>query len=80
MSGAQSIKTSDPTVYQIKLKGHLGQQWASWFEDLSITLTEDGNTILCGEVKDQAALHGVFKRIRNLGITLISVNPQSHGN
>lgn len=66
---------NQPTVYQIRIKGHLGQQRIAWFEDLTITLTEDGNTLLSGPVADQAALHGILKRIRDLGVPLLSVNP-----
>ena len=63
-----------PMIYQIKLKGHLGSQWAHWFERLTITLEEDGNTLLTGVVVDQAALHGILKKIRDLGMPLLSVN------
>ena len=61
-------------VYQIKLKGHLGPQWKDWFDELTLTLEEDGNTLLSGSVVDQAALHGILKRIRDLGVPLLSVN------
>jgi hypothetical protein len=61
-------------VYQFRLKGHLGQQWTEWFEGLAITLEDNGNTLLTGLVVDQAALHGLFKRVRDLGMPLISVN------
>jgi len=61
-------------VYQIRIKGHLGQQWKEWFDGLTITLEEDGNTLLSGPVVDQAALHGILKRIRDLGAPLLSVN------
>jgi hypothetical protein len=66
--------TNQPTVYQIRLKGHLGRQWTDWFEGLTITLEEDGNTLLTGPVVDQAALHGLLKKIRDLGMPLVSVN------
>lgn len=65
---------NQPTVYQIRLKGHLGQQRMDWFEGLTISLEEDGNTLLSGFVPDQSALHGILRRIRDLGITLLSVN------
>lgn len=61
-------------VYQIRVKGHLGPQWAGWFEGLAITLQEDGDTLLTGPVTDQAALYGLLKRVRDLGIPLVSVN------
>jgi hypothetical protein len=62
------------TVYQIRVKGHLGPQWADWFEGLAITLEEDGDTLLTGPIVDQAALYGLIKKVRDLGIPLVSVN------
>jgi len=59
--------------YQIKIKGSLDSQWHAWFEGFAITLDEDGNTLLTGSVPDQAALHGLFKKFRDLGMTLISI-------
>ena len=67
-----------PMVYQIRLEGHLGPQWAAWFGGLSITLEDNGETLLTGPVVDQAALHGLLRKVRDLGIPLISairVNP-----
>ena len=64
-----------PAVYQIRLKGQLGAQWADWFEGLVVTLTEDGDTLLTGPVADQAALHGLLKKVRDLGMPLVSVCP-----
>jgi len=61
-------------IYQITIKGHLSHQWADWFEGLTITLEEDGNTLLNGPVIDQSALHGILKKIRDLGMPLLSVN------
>lgn len=66
--------TNRPLVYQFRIKGHLGQQWKDWFDGLTITLEEDGNTLLSGPVLDQAALHGILKRIRDVGVPLLSVN------
>jgi hypothetical protein len=68
-----------PLVYQIRIKGHLGQQWRGWFEGLTITLEEDGDTLLTGPVTDQAALHGILKKVRDLGMPLQSVNPVGAG-
>jgi hypothetical protein len=66
-------------VYQIKIEGHLGQQWVDWFEGLTITLEEDGKTLLTGPLTDQAALYGLLKKVRDLGMPLVSVN-QVHFN
>lgn len=68
-----------PVVYQIRLKGHLGPQWTDWFEGLTITLEENGDTLLTGPVADQAALHGLLKKVRDLGLPLVSVCSLEHG-
>ena len=62
-------------VYEIRIQGHLGPQWADWFEGLTISLEDNGNTLLTGPVSDQAALHGLLKKVRDLGLPLVSVNP-----
>jgi len=61
-------------VYQIRIKGHLGRQWTDWFEGLTITLEDNGDTLLTGLVLDQAALYGLLKKVRDLGMPLVSVN------
>ena len=70
---------SQTVIYQIRLKGHLDSQWTDWFEGLTITLEEDGTTLLTGPVVDQAALHGLLKKVRDLGMPLVSVNPVGPG-
>lgn len=69
-----NIDPSQPVVYQIRIKGHLSHQWSDWFEGLTITLEESGDTLLIGPVIDQAALFGLLKKVRDLGMPLISVN------
>ncbi len=59
-------------VYQIRVKGHLSPKWTAWFGDLSITLEDNGETLLTGPVVDQAALHGLLRKVRDLGMPLIS--------
>ncbi len=68
-----------PMIYEIRIKGHLDSQWAAWFEGMTITLEEDGDTLLTGPVIDQAALHGLLKKVRDLGLPLVSVCPVEPG-
>jgi len=71
----QLTPISEPTaVYQIRLKGHLGSQWSDWFGGLTVTLEDNGETLLAGPVVDQSALYGVLRKVRDLGIPLVSVN------
>ena len=70
---------SEPGLYEIRIKGHLDDRWSDWFEGLTITLEEDGNTLLTGPVIDQAALHGLLKKVRDLGMPLVSVSPVEPG-
>jgi hypothetical protein len=65
-------KLDRPMVYQVRIKGHLGPRWTDWFGGLSITLEDNGDTLLTGPVEDQAALHGLLRKIRDLGMPLIS--------
>jgi hypothetical protein len=61
-------------LYEIRIKGHLDDQWSDWFGGLTVTLEDKGNTRLTGTVADQAALHGLLRKVRDLGMALISVN------
>jgi len=63
-----------PMVYQIRIEGHLDDQWTDWFSGLTITLEENGHTLFTGAVPDQAALFGLLKKVRDLGMPLVSVN------
>lgn len=65
---------NEPVVYQIRIRGRLGTQWADWFDGLAITLEGDTETLLTGPVVDQAALHGLLRKVRDLGMLLVSVN------
>ncbi len=62
-----------PIHYEIRIKGHLGAQWTDWFEGLTITLDANGETLLTGPVADQAVLHGLLKKVRDLGMPLVSI-------
>jgi|SRR5687767_439430 hypothetical protein len=66
---------NQPMIYQIRVKSHLGSEWTDWFDGLCITLEENGDTLLTGPVIDQAALHGLLRKVRDLGLPLVSVNP-----
>jgi hypothetical protein len=63
-----------PMVYRIRIEGHLGAQWTDWFGGLTITREENGHTFLTGPVIDQAALHGLLRKVRDLGMPLVSLN------
>lgn len=75
MSGKRKPKEEPnrPAVYQIRVKGHLGLHWTEWFEGLTITLESNGNSLLTGPMVDQAALHGVLTKVRDLGLPLVSI-------
>jgi hypothetical protein len=62
-------------IYQIRIKGILDGQWTDWFGGMTVSPTEDGDTLLTGPVEDQAALHGLLRKVRDLGIPLVSVGP-----
>ncbi|MBP1703143.1 MAG: hypothetical protein H6Q38_2250 [Chloroflexi bacterium] len=69
-----SKPTANNEYYEIRLKGHLEARWEQWFDGLIISLEEDGSTLLSGPLADQAALHGILKKVRDVGLTLLSVN------
>jgi hypothetical protein len=81
MNETQAIpeNSNESGLYQIRLKGHLDKRWTDWFEGLTITLEDNGDTLLTGLVIDQAALHGLLKKVRDLGMPLVSVNPLEPG-
>jgi len=68
-----STESNEAMVYQIRIKGHLDYQWENWFGDVTITLEDKGDTLLTSSVVDQAALHGLLKQVRDLGMPLLSV-------
>ena len=64
---------NQPDVYKIRIQGQLDEMWSEWFEGLTVSWDDEGNTLLTGPVVDQSALHGLLRRVRDLGIPLISV-------
>ncbi|MCC2594407.1 hypothetical protein LKO27_13440 [Tessaracoccus sp. OS52] len=68
-------RQTSPSQYELRVLGHLEQRWSDWFDGLTVTAHDDGTTTIRGEVRDQAQLHGLIGRIRDLGAPLVSVNP-----
>ncbi len=64
----------EAAFYQIRIQGHLGARWAEWFEGMTLTCLAEGDTLLAGTVRDQAALHGLLAKLRDLNLTLLSVS------
>ena len=75
---ANMFRPQPDIIYQIRLRGYLGSQWTDWFDGLTITLEDDGDTLLTGPVADQAALFSLLKRVRDVGLMLISINQIQH--
>ena len=73
MQSNAKTDSDESIVYQIRIKGHLGAQWTDWFEGLTLSLEDNGETLLTGPVVDQAALHGLLRKVRDLGMPLLSV-------
>ncbi len=73
------VNPTQPTIYQIRIKGHLDDRWSDWFDGLTITQETDGNTLLTGPVVDQSALYGLLKKVHDLGLPLISVKKIERG-
>ena len=67
------LRAERPICYQIRVRGHLDAEWAGWFDNLTIELDDQQNTLLCGPVADQAALYGLINKLRDLGLTLLAV-------
>ena len=65
--------TANTAYYEIRLKGQLNARWADWFDGMTITLDNNGDTLLSGSVVDQAAMHGLLKKVRDVGLTLLAV-------
>jgi hypothetical protein len=76
---ANPCDPDQPLIYHIRLKGHLGPDWSDWFGGLTITPEADGVTLLSGHVPDQAALHSLLRKVRDLGLTLLAVNHVTPG-
>ena len=77
MSNQTNLQTESgqPLIYQIRIRGHLGNPWTDWFDGMTIALEDNGDTLLTGPVVDQAALYGLLKKVRDLGMPLVSVIP-----
>jgi len=73
-TGGFAASDREARRYEIRIKGHLDTRWAAWFEGMSLTHAPDGTTSLSGMVADQAALHGLLQKLRDIGVSLISVN------
>ena len=73
------MEADDSTEYEVRVKGHLDARWSAWFDGLSLTRESDGTTVISGPVVDQAALHGLLQKLRDVGMPLISITQVSPG-
>jgi hypothetical protein len=73
MNSMSTSHSQNPGQYEIRIKGHLESRWAGWFDGMSLTTESDGTTVLSGPVVDQSALHGLLQKVRDMGLTLLSV-------
>ena len=73
-------RSDSPAVYEVRLDGHLDEHWSTWFDGMAVTRVDDGTTTLRGPLVDQAALHGLIQKVRDLGLPLVSViqTPAAH--
>ena len=78
MPNSENSDSDLPTVFEIRIKGHLDDRWSQSFGDLAITLQDSGETLLTGPVVDQAALHGLLRKVRDLGMPLLSIQQVEH--
>jgi hypothetical protein len=79
MSEKSTGRHHDAGRYEIRLKGHLHSRWAAWFDGMTLTTSSDGTTIIRGPVADQAALHGLLQKVRDIGLPLVSVTQADPG-
>jgi len=79
MSDVSTAERTCVPQYEIRVNGHLGSRWSGWFDGLNLTNEDDGTTVISGAVVDQAALHGLLAKLRDLGVPLISVSQMSTG-
>jgi hypothetical protein len=75
LANVTSFPSSSPQRYEIRIGGRLDARWATWFDGMTLTAAADGTTVICGALADQAALHGILRRVRDAGLPLISITP-----
>jgi hypothetical protein len=78
MTDVPPSRHDDGTEYEIRVQGHLASRWAAWFDGMTLTPYDDGTTVLSGAVADQSALHGLLRKLNDLGVPLVSVTPTAH--